>query len=541
MGMPRLSTQELLVHLIDEGSWESWDTAGTQSRGDGDAYADELRAAAEASGVSESILTGLARVNNHAVAVVVSDFDFLAGSIGKEAAQRIVAAFDRATSLGLAVVGLPTSGGTRMQEGTPAFLLMAAIAASVRRHQDASLPYLAYLRHPTTGGVFATWGSLGDVTFAQPDSLVGFLGPRVFESLHGEPFPEGVQTGEGLRDAGVIDGVVEPAQWRTVVTRLLDSWEGAPAVSVPLQGVPPGQGGLAGSSEVRAAYEDPLTGAEPVQANGDQRPLEVDGSGSPETFERDGWESIQRTRDRERPGLRQFLELADNVVTLSGTQEGEIGHATIFAVAQFGGRGCVVVGQDRAAQGSGRLLGPTDLRVARRAMRLAQRWQLPLLTVVDTQGGELSPDAERGALAGEIARCLSEMSAVSTPTLSLLIGGGGGGVALALLPADRVLAVADAWVTPLPAEGASVIRYRTVARADEMARSQSITSVDLDEAGAVDRILPSIVGENPDDRDQRMVAVANAVADELERVSERDVDLTARTSRWQRVGPRLSS
>jgi acetyl-CoA carboxylase beta subunit/acetyl-CoA carboxylase alpha subunit len=539
--MSRLPTQELLSDLIDEGSWEGWDgDSPGMSRWESGEYATELRAAAETSGVSESIHTGLARISNHKVAVIASDFDFLAGSIGRDAAQRIIGAFDRATSRGLAVVGLPTSGGTRMQEGTPAFLLMAAIAAAVQRHQDAGLPYLLYLRHPTTGGVFATWGSLGDVTFAQPGALVGFLGPRVFESLNGEPFPEGVQTGEGLQGAGVIDGVVDPWEWRVIVTSLLDAWEGAPAASIQLQDPTPTPGESVDSSELHDPGE-PWAGSHEPQGSVHQNSMDTGAVGGSVSLESDGWECIQRTRNPERPGVQELLAAADHFVTLSGTQEGQVARATLLVVAEFGGRGCVVVGQDRAAQETGHLIGPADLRVARRAMRLAERWGLPLLTVIDTQGGELSPSAERGALAGEIARCLSQLSTVATPTISLLLGGGGGGVALALLPADRVLAVTDSWVTPLPAEGASIIRFRTIDRADEMARSQSITVADLRDAGAVDRILPKVSAADSAESIPRMKAVAEAVADELKRASQRDVDLAARASRWQKIGGPQSS
>lgn len=94
--------------------------------------------------------------------------------------------------------GSPTSGGTRMQEGTPAFLGMVKVAAAVTAHKQAGLPYIVYLRHPTTGGVFASWGSLGHFTAAEPAALVGFLGPRVYEALYDRSFPEGVQTSENL-------------------------------------------------------------------------------------------------------------------------------------------------------------------------------------------------------------------------------------------------------------------------------------------------------------------------------------------------------
>ncbi len=123
------------------------------------------------------------------VALVACEFDFLAGSIGVAAAERITDAVQRATREGLPLLASPSSGGTRMQEGTVAFLQMVKIAAAVELHKRAHLPYLVYLRHPTTGGVFASWGSLGHVTAAEPGALVGFLGPRVYEHLYGEPFP----------------------------------------------------------------------------------------------------------------------------------------------------------------------------------------------------------------------------------------------------------------------------------------------------------------------------------------------------------------
>ena len=101
-----------------------------------------------------------------------------------------------------------------MQEGTPAFVWMAQISAAVAAHKAAGLPYLVYLRHPTTGGVMASWGSLGHMTVAEPEALVGFLGPRVYEAIYGEPFPEGVQTSENLYAHGLIDAVVEPEEHR---------------------------------------------------------------------------------------------------------------------------------------------------------------------------------------------------------------------------------------------------------------------------------------------------------------------------------------
>ena len=183
--MGRIGTDELRDAVLDEGTFVSWDTAPLVVP-TGPSYARELADARAASGRDESVLTGEGRVFGRRVAVVVCEFEFLGGSIGVAAAERITAAVQRATAERLPLLASPCSGGTRMQEGTVAFLQMVKIAAAVTLHKQAHLPYLVYLRHPTTGGVFASWGSLGHVTFAQPGALVGFLGPRVYEQLYGE-------------------------------------------------------------------------------------------------------------------------------------------------------------------------------------------------------------------------------------------------------------------------------------------------------------------------------------------------------------------
>ena len=150
-----------------------------------------LEAAAAKAGTDESVLTGRGEVRGRPVAVVVNEFRFLAGSIGRAAADRITAAVRRATAEGLPLLASTASGGTRMQEGTPAFVRMVEISRALMDHRAAGLPYLVHLRHPTTGGVYASWGSLGHVTVAEPGALVGFLGPKVYAGLNGRPFPTG--------------------------------------------------------------------------------------------------------------------------------------------------------------------------------------------------------------------------------------------------------------------------------------------------------------------------------------------------------------
>ncbi|EUA50887.1 carboxyl transferase domain protein [Mycobacterium xenopi 3993] len=230
--MRRTGIDELREAVLDDGSFVSWDTTPPAVPAS-ESYARELAAARAATGVDEAVLTGEGRVFGRRVAVVVCEFGFLGGSIGVAAAERITAAMQRATAERLPLLASPSSGGTRMQEGTVAFLQMVKIAAAVTLHKRAHLPYLVYLRHPTTGGVFASWGSLGHITIAEPGALIGFLGPRVYEQLYGEPFPAGIQVAENLQRHGVIDGVVPLEELRDTLDRALKVLADAPEPPPP--------------------------------------------------------------------------------------------------------------------------------------------------------------------------------------------------------------------------------------------------------------------------------------------------------------------
>lgn len=488
--MSRIGAVELRDAVLDEGSFRSWDSPPLAVP-TSDQYRRELDDAAAATGLDESVVTGEGTVFGRRVAVVACEFDFLAGSIGVAAAERITTAVERATAEGLPLVASPSSGGTRMQEGTVAFLQMVKIAAAVELHKRAHLPYLVYLRHPTTGGVFASWGSLGHVTAAEPGALIGFLGPRVYEHLYGEPFPSGVQTAENLQRHGVIDGVVPLDLLRWTLDRALKVVADEP-------GAPPAP-----------PEEEPVADVA-------------------------AWDSVEASRRPERPGVGYLLRYGTtDRVLLSGTGEQGQAATTQLALARFGGQPAVVLGQQRV----GGLVGPRALREARRGMALAAGLRLPLVLVIDTAGPALSADAEQDGLAGEIARCLAELVTLDTPTVSVLLGQGSGGPALAMVPADRVLAALHGWLAPLPPEGASAIVYRDVDHAPELAAAQGIRSVDLMRNGIVDAIVP----EHPDAADSPREFTARlsaTIAGELHRLRAvpDDERLARRLSRYRRIG-----
>ena len=493
----RLGACAFIDELVDAGSWMSWDRAPLQVAAAGSRYAAELERAAARSGSDEAIITGEAHLKGRRLAVVAGEFPFLAGSIGAGAAERIVLAFERARRERLPVLAAPSSGGTRMQEGTPAFLGMVKISAAVTAFKADGLPYLVYLRHPTTGGVFASWASLGHVTVAEPGALVGFLGPRVYEALYGRPFPPGVQTAENLHERGLIDAVLPVEGLADVTARTLNLL-------------------LAPREEHPDVFELPREPLPDVPA----------------------WESITRSRRPERPSVRALLKLgATDVVPLHGTNQGEYDPALLLALARFGGAACVVLGQNRRGQTVERPLSPSGLRGARRGIRLAHELQLPLVSVIDTAGAALSKEAEEGGLAGEIARCLSELVTLDAPTICVLLGEGSGGGALALMPADKVICAQHSWLSPLPPEGAAAILYRDPSRAPELAAAQGVRSIDLLAAGIVDRVVP----ERPDAADEPeafCARMSHVLQYELAKLLRMDPAerLAARLARYRALG-----
>lgn len=503
----RLTATELLDIVLDPQTFEPWGTEPEQPE-TSEEYRRDLDDAQAKSGVDESVITGRGTVKGRPVAVVVSEFRFLAGSIGQAAVKRVVDAIHRATAEGLPLLAGPASGGTRMQEGTLAFLGMIAITDAVRRHKDAGLPYLVYLRHPTTGGVMASWGSLGHVTVAEPQALLGFLGPRVFEALYDEPFPENVQTAENLYSKGLVDAVVEPEALPTILDR---------ALRILMQ-----DGRV---DEVATVFEP---GSESIASPAAES-------------EYSAWDSIEISRRPRRPDTRMLLAAATDALPLNGTGQGEKDPGLILALARFGAQSCLVIGQQRPRHSDGPALGPGSLREARRGIRLAEELGLPLVTIVDTIGGELSKEAEEGGIAGEIARCLNDLIAFPSPSVSVLLGQGTGGAALALLPADRTAAAQHAWLSPLPPEGASAIIHRDTEHAADMAEAQRVSVPWLQQFGLVDRVLPESPAADSDPRGFSM-RMASLIESELElaRAVPRGDRLECRSQKFQRLGQQLA-
>jgi acyl-CoA carboxylase subunit beta len=400
----------------------------------------------------ESVRTGIMTVGRRQAAVIECRFDVQGGTMGAVAGERVVRAFTRATQQRLPVIEYVASGGARLQEGMLSLVQMGRTASAAARHSCAGLMSAAVLGAPTTGGVFASWASLADVRAAEPGAVIGFGGPRVVAEVTGHWPPPDSHTAESARAHGLVDALVDPAdrtKWLTAATGLT---RGAPLHLPPVR---------------RMA---PPTGTAP--------PL-------------DGYQALLRARDPGRPsGLEWAGWLTQDWVELGGADP-----AIRAGLAHIDGQRCVVVAMDRHAAGDAAAKpGPGAFRLAQRAIGLAGRLGLPVVTIIDTPGADPSPESEAAGLAGEIARTLVALAELRAPSVALCVGEGGSGGAMALGHADRLLMLSGAVFSVIGPEAGAAILYRDRGRAPELARALRITPADLLAQQVADAVVPETVG-----------------------------------------------
>jgi acetyl-CoA carboxylase carboxyl transferase subunit beta len=409
----------------------------------------------------DSVVTGRAVAGDARYVVIAGRFDVLGGSMGAVHGERVVRAYRRAALERLPVVVLASSGGARLQEGMVALAQMARTAGAARAHARAGLLSAAVLRAPSTGGVLASYASLTDLRAAQPGATVGFAGPRVVEVVTGAPLPAASHTAESAYAAGLVDALAAPdeqAAWVEAVLGVRD--QRLPPPPEPGNGPAPG------------AYPGAYPGAIPGGP--------AAGTAGPGG----AWLEVQRARARGRPtGVDHAARLCAAWVELRGTDP------TVRAgLARVGARRVVVVATDRRA-GTGRP-GPAGFRLARRAIGLASRLRLPLLSLVDTPGAEPGERAEADGIAAEIAETFAAMAEAPVPTVAVCVGEGGSGGALALAAADRLLMLEHAVFSVIGPEGAAAILARDPSRAPEFADRLGLTAADVTALGVADAVVP---------------------------------------------------
>lgn len=424
-------------------------------------YRARLIEARRQTGLREAVTTGLCRIGGRPVVLAVFDFEFLGGTMGSVVGEKVANAFQHATRRRLPLVSVAASGGARMQEGMLSLMQMAKVAAAEARHDRHGLAFISILTDPTFGGVTASFASLGDVIVAEPGAQIGFVGPRVIEQTTGTALPPDSHRAETLVRHGLVDLIVPRERLRETVSYLVRHL-------------------------ARGAVPSPRRGPAPAGVRG--RALAA-------------WEEVQLARHVSRPTALDYIaRMTTDFIELHGDRQGRDDPAIAGGLAEFDGQTIMIVGQERGgtleaqADRHRGMAGPGGYRKALRLARLAAKFHLPVVTLVDTPGADPSYEAERGGIALALAENLAVMTGLPTPIVAVIIGEGGSGGALALAVGDRVLMLEHAIYSVISPEGAAAILYRDVAQAQALSTALKITASDLKRLGVIDEIVPEPPG-----------------------------------------------
>jgi acetyl-CoA carboxylase carboxyl transferase subunit beta len=227
----KLGAKERLELLADGRSFVEFDgdivSADPLGFVDSKPYPERIAAAQTKSGYKDAVLTGTATIGEIPVVLAVMNFEFMGGSMGSVVGEKLTRAAERALADRAPLVIVAASGGARMQEGTIALMQLAKTVAAVARLDEARVPFISVLTDPTTGGVLASFASLGDLVLAEPGALIGFSGARVTSETIGEKLPKGFQRSEFLLEHGFVDQVVPRAELKERIAFFLSSFRTA--------------------------------------------------------------------------------------------------------------------------------------------------------------------------------------------------------------------------------------------------------------------------------------------------------------------------
>ena len=456
----RVNARERIAMTADEGTFEElWETLFGKDPIAFPRYGHRLSKLQEKTGMTEAVIVGKAAVGGYPCMIGAMDSNFLMGSMGSAVGEKITRLFEEATKAKLPVVLFSASGGARMQEGIISLMQMAKTSAAVERHHRAGLLYLSIMTDPTTGGVTASFASLGDLILTEPGTLIGFAGRRVIEGTIAQALPDDFQRAEFIQKHGFMDMIIPRNKMKTTLSEL---------IALHLKCTP----------EQNDAQEK----------SGELPPLPVHHS--------KGSECLTIIRNRERPTLTEYLPMIfTDIHETHGDRTVGDDAAMFTGIGRLNGRPVTIIGHRK---GKGLLENqacnfgmphPEGYRKALRAMKQAEKFGRPVITFIDTPGAYCGVAAEERGQGEAIARNLLEMMPLTVPVISIVIGEGGSGGALGIAVCDELAMTSNAIYSVISPRGFASLVWKDPSRENEAADTARITAYDLKDMKICDVIL----------------------------------------------------
>ena len=486
----RVSALDRISMIADEGTFESFaDDLVSGNPLEIPGYEEKLQKARETTGLNEGVIVGKCKIYENECIIGAIDSRFMMGSMGSIVGEKITLAVEEATKKRLPVVLFCCSGGARMQEGILSLMQMEKTSAALKRHSDAGNLYISVCTDPTTGGVTASFAMLGDIILAEPKAMIGFAGPRVIEQTIGKQLPEGFQRAEFQLEHGFVDAIVERKDLKDTIGNILSCHPKSRSKIVKTVT-------LAGRQMQIFKKMDATLAHETKEAN--------DAAEAPSANPLSAWEKVLTVRKPTRLGAREYINaLFDGFIELHGDRYFRDDPSIVGGIATFNGIPVTVIGIDRGHElnemmrANFGMPSPEGYRKGIRLMKQAEKFDRPVITFVNTSGAYPGKEAEENGQGEAIARSIFEMSGLKIPTLSIMLGEGGSGGALALAVGNEVWMMENAIYSILSPEGFASILWKDGNRAQEAASVMKITAQDLNKLGVVDAIIPEFGGAEP--------------------------------------------
>lgn len=467
-----LSAWERLNMVVDKDSFIEWDKEVIDCNvlhfPD---YEKKLKANKNKTGLNEAVVTGIARIRGLRSVICVMDNQFLMGSMGQVLGEKITRAVEKATNKRLPIIIFTTSGGARMQEGIVSLMQMAKVSGALKKHSNAGLLYVTVLTHPTTGGVTASFAMLGDIILAEPGALIGFAGPRVIEQTIKQKLPDGFQRSEFLVEKGFVDRIVPRKKMRSALSRIL---------RLHYKGT--------GTSDNKETLDTVTLFSE--QDNGSIEKK------SESNKEYSAWDCVIKAREADRPIATDYISRCfTHFIELHGDRLYGDDPAIVGGIALFNNIPVTVIGQQKGRNTKENIYrnfgmpNPEGYRKALRLMQQAQKFNRPIICLVDTPGAFCGIGAEERGQGEAIAKNLSEMMDLKVPILTVIIGEGGSGGALAMAVANEVWMLENSIYSILSPEGFASILWKDAKRAKEASEIMKITAQELYHLGVIESVI----------------------------------------------------
>ena len=513
----RLGWQERLALTADEGSFTEYDQNLESGNPIGyPGYEEKIARLQKETNSKDAVITGGCTIEGEAALIGIMDSRFMMASMGSAAGEKIARLFGYGEERRLPVIIFTASGGARMQEGTVALLQMAKTAGAAARYSRSGGLYLTVICDPTTGGVQASFASLGDIIIAEPGAIVGFAGKRVIHDTIGHSLPDHFQTSEFIFEHGFADRICPREELRPLLARLIRLHRPLPPPppdqppdQPPPESPPPDQRAV--SVPVEAPYEP----AAPSKLTAAQK--------------------LERLRNLNRCGAGDFIPLLfDEFTELHGDRCFGDDPAIVGGLAFFRGSPVTVIAQVRGTdieelkRTNFSMPHPEGYRKALRLARQAERFRRPVICLIDTPGAYCGVGAEERGQGEAIARTLAAFMELRTAVISVILGEGGSGGALALAVCDELAMLENALYSVINPRGFASILWKDPSREKEAAELLKIEAEDLRTRGICGAVIAE--AETPG---ETAAGLSSWLAAALERLLAAGPDTLVKR-RWRR-------